>query len=78
MTTQSRIERLTRGMSNRGAAILAGGSQLHTDVEHIAGILEALEDAGAIRYPDDLPEDERGADVVRQLEALRYGYATID
>ena len=76
MTTQSRIERLTKGMG-QAVATLDGG-QLHTDVEHIAGILEALEDAGAIRYPGDLPEDERGADVVRQLEALRYGYTATD
>lgn len=66
-------KRLTDLERGRVMAEASSGGQVHQSVEHVAAVLEALEAAGAINYPDGLPESERAADVLRQLADLRQG-----
>lgn len=67
MTNTTRLLRLERARP----VPTPGGGAIHTDAEHIAAVWTALEDAGVIRFPDELPDDERADDLIRQLEAWR-------
>lgn len=67
MRTDTRLTRLER----RRPAPTPEGGAVHTDAEHIADVLAALEAAGAIRAPWDLPEHEQAADVIRQIERIK-------
>jgi hypothetical protein len=61
-----RVDRLTERAALTVATAAAGG-QLHDDAEHVAAVLAALEEAGMLTFPADLPPDEQAADVLRQL-----------
>lgn len=53
MSTQQRLDRLTRRMATRpGATGQPIGGQYHDDPEHVAQVLQALADCGAL--PDVL------------------------
>lgn len=61
-----RVDRLTERAALTVATAAAGG-QLHDDAEHVAAVLSALEEAGVLHFPADLPPEAQAADVLRQL-----------
>lgn len=70
MNLDKRQTDLERG---RVMAAASSGGQVHQVVEHIAVVLDALEVAGVIHYPNELPEIQKVADMLRQLDDLRDG-----
>lgn len=70
MNIDVRLTNLERGRvmdeaSSRG--------QVHRSVEHIAAVLKTLEASGVIHYLNKLPEIQKAADRLSQLDDLRKG-----
>lgn len=61
-----RVDRLVERAAATVATAATGG-QVHDDVDHVAAVLEALEAAGVLHFPADLPPEAQAADVLRQL-----------